>query len=338
MLFLIAIVQHQSPTMVQDPAIDLRPLGAKSARQVSFEIPRERYPFAHDYLGTKISLDGKILFSEEVRTPIIDIASGTLLWEERMRVGKVDKGSGWVVGTMSQWGHMHPSGSLQDASLQDMIDADHWLALSAPQNKDKSKSLIIANVLTDSRSIPPNQQIYFPPLRDWARPAHRGYFARFKDSSHIVFEALDKDPHGKWILRSNEWNLKSKKSPGIRTTIRKVFSKSDQNFSPIAVDSLNRRILYFNQKKGQYTEGSLSTNKLFEFDDRNSDLHYWRGKLVSMPGRDKEEKRGIYLYSDDRKTKQLLGQYSWFASSSNDRFALIKKQSDNSFWLVDFGT
>ena len=137
---------------------DLAPLGAKTAREIKFHLD------SGIFLGNKISQDGSMMFQTNVlRTPIISLIDGKLMWEERMRIGITSNYKSWIVGTMSQWGHMPHGPELRDADLADIAAPEHWLGFGS---FDSSKSqgqheVIVADIDTKSRKLPPNRQVVF---------------------------------------------------------------------------------------------------------------------------------------------------------------------------------
>ncbi len=311
---------------------DLAPLGAKTAREIKFELR------SGIFLGNKISQDGSIMFAPSlVRTPIISLINGKLMWEERMRICKTSKYKGWIIGTMSQWGHMPFSEELRDATLEDIKDPDHWLGLGGyRRNKGTSThEVVVADIDTKSRKLPPNRQVEFSRVDAFSNSAISGFWGRFLPNGGIQYHVFSKTPKSGTTL--NIWTIAKGANRATEKSTKLAIKWTGSTYAT-DYDPVHGRVIVRSEKPRfyEYNIRTRSKSEIFNVPERIGP-HYWRGKMLqasrigsSIPG------YGLDIFSDVRKTVKHLGPYSWIAHSSNERFVLFKKETDQTFWLVDF--
>jgi hypothetical protein len=311
---------------------DLAPLGAKTAREIKFELR------SGILLGSKISQDGSIMFEPSlVRTPIISLINGKLMWEERMRIAKISNYRDWIIGTMSQWGHLVADSEMQDATLEDIKDPDHWLGLGGyRRNKGTfTHEVVVADIDTKSRKLPPNRQVVFSKVDAFSNSAFLGFSAHFLPNGGIQCHVFSKTPTSGTTL-----DIRTIAKGAIRATEKstKLAIKWTGSTYATDYDPVHGRVIVRSDKPRfyEYNMRTRSKSEIFNVPERIGP-HYWRGKMLqasgissSIPG------YGLDIFSDDRKTVKHLGPYSWIAHSSNERFVLFKKETDQTFWLVDF--
>ena len=329
-ILFVALQEHLSGS--NQILTDLAPLGAKTAREIKFELR------SGILLGSKISQDGSMMFEPGlVRTPIISLINGKLMWEERMRIAKISNYRDWIIGTMSQWGHLVADSEMRDAKLADIKDPDHWLGLGGfKRNKGMSThEVVVADIDTKSRKLPPNRQVVFSRVDAFSNSAISGYWGRYLPNGGIQYHVFSKTSTSGTTL--NIWTIGKGANRAIgkstKLAIKWTVSTYARHYDPV-----HGRVIVQSEKPRfyEYNIRTRSKSEIFNVPEMIGP-HYWRGKMLqasgissSVPG------YGLDIFSDDRKTVKHLGPYSWIAHSSNERFVLFKKETDQTFWLVDF--
>lgn len=317
----------------------LQNLGAIGCRRIQFNIDSEKYPSVAQNLGSKISQDGKVLFSNEVSTPIINLETGKLLWEERIRLGKRKGDKKLIIGTMSQWGHIDYQAGLSDAILEDMASINRWVGSGRANGKDRRSGfdVILADINPKSRSYPPNRQILIPEKYSFVAPAKGEFSAQFGQQNSIEYrvfaEGLNMQRHiESWYLPKGTSKLtkrdKDIKLPVVRGSEPRLF------------DFVHNRVIYGGGQNGEVFEWDCKSRRLIQIpkEIKTAEVWYWRGKLIRTPRRDETAKSNAVIFSDDRKSSTVLTPYIWIAKSSNERFALVKEPYEKSMWLVEFSS
>jgi hypothetical protein len=299
---------------------ELSLLGAKSARQVSFKADK-RPNSSFRRLGEKISLDGKVLFTGESESPLVDLQTGNLIWWERIQIGDGRGRNEWIVGTMSQWGHMPNLGHMDDVGLREMESIDRWFTLG--------KNNTIVDIDPKSRKNPPNRLI----------PLAKKVSIMTTNPGQFSIQCL---PGGDLEclvyagdIRNNcyieVWKV-AKGTNKITKTNPRMKMPMNTGKRPVSVDLIHRRILYFNDSKREYSEYDCKTNQFGDLPYQSpslSSLYYWHGLLVqSFPN------AGMRIYSEDRKKISPIVRYYLIANNSSQTYFLVQRLSDDSYWLV----
>ncbi|MEI8281371.1 MAG: hypothetical protein WCG75_03100 [Armatimonadota bacterium] len=312
---------------------DLAPLGAKTAREIKFHLE------SGIFLGDKISQDGSMMFQTNVlRTPIISLIDGKLMWEERMRIGITSNYKSWIVGTMSQWGHMSYGPELRDAELADIESPVRWLGLGSFK-KDKRQSrheVIVADIDTKSRKLPPNRQVVFSQANTFSNAAISGFYGHFLPNGGIQCHVFSKTPSSGTSL--DIWTIGKGANKAVQKST-KLAIKWTENSYATDYDPVHGRVIVKIEKPRRYLEYNIQTRTTSDIPNvpKNVGPHYWRGMMLQASGIGSSTPGyGLDIFSQDRKTVKHLGPYSWIAQSSNERFVLFKKETDETYWLVDF--
>ena len=314
---------------------DLAQLGVKSAREIHFQLG------SGVYLGNKISQDGTIIFQTRVLRPsLISLRDGKLMWEERMRIGKTSKFEGWIVATMSQWGHMPYGPELRDASLEDIETKNHWLGLGSIKEGKKLQvhKVIVADIDTNSRKLPPNRQVIFSRPDAFSNSAFSGFSGHFMPNGGIQYHVFAKTPSSETLLDIWTFAKGAKVASGKSTKLAIPWTESNYATD---YDPVRRRVIIHFENPRHHYEYDIKSKVTVEIPNIPNDIgpHYWRGKMLQASGVGSTAPAyGLDLFSDDRKTFKHLGPYSWIAHRSNERFVLFKKETDAKYWLVDFGS
>ncbi len=334
MLNILIIGSLLNSSRSNDILSDLAPLGARTSREIKFHLD------SGILLGNKISQDGTTMFQTNVlRPPLISLIDGKLMWEERMRIGITSNYKSWIVGTMSQWGHMPHGPELRDAELADMASRDHWLGLGSFR---KSKSygrheVIVADIDTKSRKLPPNRQVVFSRDDALSNAAVSGFYGHFLPNGLIQYHVFSKSPSLGTSL--DTWTISKAANSAIRKST-KLAIKWTENSYATDYDPVHGRVIVKIEKPRRYLEYNVQARTTSDIPNvpKNVGPHYWRGMMLQASGIGSSSPGyGLDIFSQDRKTVKHLGPYSWIAHSSNDRFVLFRKETDESYWLVDFG-
>ncbi len=303
---------------------ELSLLGAKSARQVSFKVDKSQLHYAYGFLGEKISLDGNILFTSQSVSALVDLNSGKLLWEERIQCGDRPNSKLWTVGTMSQWGHLHPYRQLFDCGLLEMENFGRWFSLGSTMT-----SAAIVDIDPKSRKDPPNRLI---PLAKKVSimTTNPGQF-RVRCLPGGDLECLVYAGNIRNNCYIEVWKV-AKGTNKITKTNPRMKMPMNTGKRPVSVDLIHRRILYFNDSKREYSEYDCKTNQFGDLPYQSpslSSLYYWHGLLAqSFPN------AGMRIYSEDRKKISPVMPYFFIANNSNQTYLLVQRRSDDSYWLV----
>jgi hypothetical protein len=312
---------------------DLAILGAKSARPIIFKTDKSQLHYAYGFLGEKLSLDGKILFTSESVSALVDLQSGRLMWEERIQSGDRKDSKEWIVGTMSQWGHIPFYRHLDDAGLLEMESLNRWFSLGNCLSTNGKIVNAIVDIDPKSRKNPPNQLI---PLGIKVVPMRTdpGQFSiRSLPNGNIEFFKYVSD--SKKQFHYEVWNIAKGTN---RISKRNTHLKAPVVFGtrPVSIDLIHGRILNYCDWKEEYSEYDCQTGSttVLPYQERpsifKSKSFYWHGQLVQC-----SSEPGLKMYSQDRIKVTTIGKYYWIANNSNQTFLLVQRRSDNSYWLVN---
>jgi hypothetical protein len=317
----------------QEILSDLAPLGARVAREIKFHLD------SGIFLGDKISQDGSMMFHTNVlRTPIISLIDGKLMWEERMRIGITSNYKSWIVGTMSQWGHMPHGPELRDADLADIAAPEHWLGFGSfdSSKSQRQHEVIVADIDTKSRKLPPNRQVVFSQANAFSNAAISGFYGHFLPNGGIQCHVFSKTPSSGTSL--DIWTIGKGANKAVQKST-KLAIKWTENSYATDYDPVHGRVIVKIEKPRRYLEYNIQTRMTSDIPNvpKNVGPHYWRGMMLQASGIGSSTPvYGLDIFSQDRKTVKHLGPYSWIAQSSNERFVLFKKETDGTYWLVDF--
>jgi hypothetical protein len=324
---------------------DFAPLGAKSARpvRISFERPS---PFHNeDQLGDSISLDGSLLFKG--LGELYDLKNDKSLWEERMWWSEVKGQPEYVVGTGSQ-AHYWLSEKRDRAYLMDAVDMNTWLTTCPSKNKGRTQ---LAIVDTKSRKIPPNKQLLMVPPDRVPKGVYVLLSSSFLDSKTVRVSTRFRDEKKKaYVICYSDIVIANPKFGPYKYTEIRPEAGMYKEWRLADYDRKVGYALYGREVKatGQYecTEVDLVSGKrqkltVPDYPKIHTRATYWRNNLlVYRPREIQNHLKEHVIYRLSRSTGEVVkvGDYRWFASSSDQRWALVKDCKAETFWLLDFGS
>ena len=106
---------------------------------------------------------------------------------------------------------------------------------------------------------------------------------------------------------------------------------------PIQYDEKAQRIMYFKDSNRTWTEWDIRSHAWIKTltVGKDSTRFFWRGlSLQDSTAEVDGAKRGLYL--SNGANNKWLGAYKWVAESTNQKFALVKSLTDNTYWLLTF--
>jgi hypothetical protein len=324
---------------------DFGPIGAKSARTIRFSFERPSPFHNDDQLGDGISLDGSLLFKG--LGDLYDLKNDKALWEERMWWSEVKGQKEYVVGTGSQ-AHYWRADKSGWAYIDDALDMNTWLTTCPSKIKGRTQLAIID---TKSRNMPPNKQL--PLVRPDRVP--KGVRAllntSFLDSKTVRVSTRYRDEKKKIdVICCNDIAIANPRFGPYKYTEIRPDASIYKEWGLADYDRKYGYALYGRRvaSTGQYEclEVDLASGKRQKFTVPDypktpARANYWRNNVVVHPDRVRQNRiKDHVVYRLSRSTGQMVkvGDYRWFASSSDERWALVKDCKAETFWLLDFGS
>ncbi len=215
--------------------------------------------------------------------------------------------------------------------------------------------LLMALVRADERGEHPNVEVTVP-LGAKLKVLRMG--ARFDNLGRAVVELFVKTGAKacghRWYLvdfgtkRGSEDKSRRKSLPLV--SYQMPNSKDRTELAPYASWTEGGKHLYWyslEQLTREFDEKSQSWTDLPKVEETNR-YKYWRGHLLlepvkqekvddSMGGlRSQYRSQGLYLFSEDRKSKTFLGPYTWMCGSRNEKHLLLRRLTDETVWKLSW--
>jgi len=321
MLTLLYAIQQLDADVIQRDFSRIAPV---VVRKVDFQ-PRIVGERSRLYRGEVISRDGVMLFAPSVLgRELISLTTGDYLSSESVWSGQLVDGQRDVVATGSQFSHMRYEGLLKSATLADARSSNEWLVAATT----KGGHSCIAFVDVKSRAIPPNKLFRTLPIDK--RPIRAFVSSRSlyycKDGMrHIVFQQDAQRKKAQLLVST--WTNQGKERPRKRIAI-KGWAAQNQ---PYDVDITSQRVAY-RLEGGESTEYDINTKRT-TLVPRKGWLSFWRHKQLVEFGH-----KELSLFENGFTSETRIGGYSIWGESTDQRFMLIQRSEDSSFWLLDFKT
>ncbi|MFN8139102.1 MAG: hypothetical protein U0R49_04820 [Fimbriimonadales bacterium] len=322
----------------QEVAADFSILGANESRQIHFALDNRLKVVAQG----AISDDGTTYFPAVVPQPVVNLTSGKTIYIENIRIGVNRETQNRMVGTQWQWGffksqrqELYRKFDFLGSTIVRCAKNDHeWLS-------GDGQNMVLIDTRKQGNS--PNSKVKLTP-RVLADGGQIGIAERFDSAGHGILLSMHRASKDRVEVHKfvASWGQKFTSHSIIASAPLppKAAYRNDAGRLPEDFDEGRSTFLYSPDRVGKPPFGNykewLSREKRWRTlpDIMSGSYFYFAGELLAaQPG---SGGAALSLCSTDGKKCSKIGPYEWIARSSNEKHLLVRKTTDNTYWLISF--